>query len=240
MTLYRQLILSDCGGGRNCHNLFSNFSFENHEMTLMRIVGPGNISRLPKQTSSYAVTCVDWLLITRTEQRLGSELASGSSNVRPWLTQFERADDGNCLLNGGANGRYSRMMTYIHVLSLTQHNSCSSIFLNGLLPYFEVLLYYLGMKAALHDNMFTSSSILIWLLIEPKFDPRQEEEFFFVTAPVTVLGSDQSPTYVYWSIFTREYNGLDVKMNTHPYPLPRWSMPGAILPLPHTSSCSCS
>jgi hypothetical protein len=113
----------------------------------------------------YFTTCVDRLLITTTARRSGSELAGGSSNVRPWLSQFERADDGNCLLNGGANGRYSRMMTYIYMscLSLSTIHVRPS-FCNGLLPYFEVLLYYLGMKAAFYDNVFSSGSIVTRLL----------------------------------------------------------------------------
>ena len=44
------------------------------------------------------------------------------------LSRNLRVDDGNCLLNGGVNGRYIRMMTYIHVLSVTQRSSCFSIF----------------------------------------------------------------------------------------------------------------
>jgi hypothetical protein len=49
---------------------------------------------------------------------------------------------------------------------------------NGLLPYFEELLYYPGMKAAFDDNAFSSGSIVTRLLARPGFDSRQGDEFF--------------------------------------------------------------
>lgn len=68
-----------------------------------------------------------------TEQYCGFMSVGSSINERPWLSlslslrQFERADDGNCLLNGEVNGRYIRMMTYIHVLcTFTTAHVCPS------------------------------------------------------------------------------------------------------------------
>jgi hypothetical protein len=69
--------------------------------------------------------------------RAPSRLAVPSARGLGTLSQFERAYDGNCLLNGEVNGRYIRMMTYIHVLSVIQHSSCFNIF---------VMAYYLTLE----------------------------------------------------------------------------------------------
>jgi hypothetical protein len=55
------------------------------------------------------------------------------------------------------------------------------VHLSGLLPYFQVLLYYPGMKAAPDDNIFSTGNIVTRLLTIPGFDSRLGEEFFFLS-----------------------------------------------------------